>query len=379
MKKLLILLAVGCSAQVGTVSQATDGSAPAVGWTRHTIFHDGVLRGADGVDALGTLILSPWEQSNKFTISDLATGSTQIVSLPSGFAPEGASFGDYDLDGAVDVSVCGDVSKQMRVYWGPSFSTFTQVNNGLQNWLVCQPADIDGQRVILSGGRKTTTTSYASIGYFTSPTPRVSGSWTYNEIGPVGLAWTLEYRDFNGVPGVFVADGGDVPGLRGTRWVEQTATGWVNHPIATLGGTLGRVKMADADATSVVDGSYYTTTGNHVFLRTTADWLTFTSVELPPPPGAGNYQSAVRGELTGDCAEDIVVTFVNADDSLSGVMLFDGTDWIDIGGPDGVKYDNALLIDVDQDGDLDVVTSEHKSNKAPAAEQLGVVWYENPL
>ena len=44
----------------------------------------------------------------------------------------------------------------------------------------------------------------------------------------------------------------------------------------------------------------------------------------------------------------------------------------DISGPQGIKYDLLELIDLDEDGDLDVMTCEER-------ERLGVVWYENPL
>ena len=38
---------------------------------------------------------------------------------------------------------------------------------------------------------------------------------------------------------------------------------------------------------------------------------------------------------------------------------------------DGVKHDLVPLIDLDGDGDLDVLTTEETKG-------LGVVWYENP-
>ncbi len=44
----------------------------------------------------------------------------------------------------------------------------------------------------------------------------------------------------------------------------------------------------------------------------------------------------------------------------------------DISGPTGTKYDRIELIDLDDDGDLDVLTCEE-------AAKLGVFWYENPL
>ena len=43
----------------------------------------------------------------------------------------------------------------------------------------------------------------------------------------------------------------------------------------------------------------------------------------------------------------------------------------DIGGSEGSKFDLMEAIDLDADGDLDLLTCEEVSN-------LGVVWYENP-
>ncbi len=43
----------------------------------------------------------------------------------------------------------------------------------------------------------------------------------------------------------------------------------------------------------------------------------------------------------------------------------------EISRPEGVKFDVFELIDIDGDGDLDVITTEERTN-------LGVCWYENP-
>ena len=55
-------------------------------------------------------------------------------------------------------------------------------------------------------------------------------------------------------------------------------------------------------------------------------------------------------------------------------------DWdvFDVSGPEGIKFDLNLLLDVDADGDLDVINSEENDNARDGKAGLGVVWYENP-
>ena len=53
-------------------------------------------------------------------------------------------------------------------------------------------------------------------------------------------------------------------------------------------------------------------------------------------------------------------------------------DVFDVSGPEGVKFDLNLLLDVDADGDLDVINSEENDNARDGKAGLGVVWYENP-
>lgn len=72
-------------------------------------------------------------------------------------------------------------------------------------------------------------------------------------------------------------------------------------------------------------------------------------------------------------------SYAHADGALSGLVwlqqpgsVFDPV-WQrrEISGAPGLKYDNVVLSDLDEDGDLDAITSEQ-------VEQLGVIWYENP-
>ncbi len=50
--------------------------------------------------------------------------------------------------------------------------------------------------------------------------------------------------------------------------------------------------------------------------------------------------------------------------------------WVvnEVSGPVGIKYDRIELLDLDGDGDLDVLTCEERHE----GKGLGVFWYENP-
>jgi hypothetical protein len=104
----------------------------------------------------------------------------------------------------------------------------------------------------------------------------------------------------------------------------------------------------------------------------------WTTEEIPLPDGVGFGKSLVPGDLDGDGDADLVFTCEKADGEKTGVMWLEYVDdatgsWKPrtLGGPQGVKFDRAELLDIDGDGDLDVLTCEER-------DLLGVIWYENP-
>jgi len=99
------------------------------------------------------------------------------------------------------------------------------------------------------------------------------------------------------------------------------------------------------------------------------------------PAGTGGAKGVGIGDIDLDGRADLVFTCEGANGPLSGVrwMRASGpledarTEWTDheIGGAPGTKFDRIELLDLDADGDLDVLTCEEWDG-------LGVIWYENP-
>jgi hypothetical protein len=380
-------------------------------WTLHTIYNSTTLKGADGVnmadvDGDGLLdLVAGWEQSSVVTVSFHPTNAADpwptISFAQQVSAVEDANFADVDGDGCTDV-IAGGEGMRVWIFYSPcgaasrSASAWAPVEivaaRNIQRFIQVTSADLDhdGHLDVIAGGRVWP----ASVGYFTSSTPRISTSWTWHLSSVASLIWSIIPLDVDhdGDIDLVVSDGDAINtsppryDLLGTRWLENDGA-WTNHTIKHDGGALGKPHYVYADATRVIQPDWSASgvagaAGNRNYVLTTSDWHTWSEVEIPHPDLVGDNNGVAVGDVDRDGLDDIVYAYAYVPSGSSGVAWQHGPGWErgEISGHDvGVKYDNVMLRDVDGDGDLDVVANEQGIKGAVPFVQLGNVWFENPL
>ena len=96
--------------------------------------------------------------------------------------------------------------------------------------------------------------------------------------------------------------------------------------------------------------------------------------EVANPLGITYGKSICLADIDGDGHNDIIhAANTGGDRAKPGVVWFSldkTTEIHNISGEQGVKFDLLQAIDLDGDGDLDIIGCEERDN-------LGVFWYEN--
>ena len=162
---------------------------------------------------------------------------------------------------------------------------------------------------------------------------------------------------------------------------DQTKT-WKAHPIGGLKREVMFVKPCDLDGDKRQDFVIAVKGGDILFCKRTADKTPkWTEHGIQSPANIGTGKAVAVGDLDGDGRQDIVLSCENAKNA-SGVVWLSRPkgkpathrEWIRheiSGNKRGIKFDRIELLDLDGDGDLDVLTCEERHN-------LGVIWYANP-
>ena len=391
-----------CAAPAATAGPA--GNTTEKPWARHTIDHSS--RGADGVKLLDVNgdnlpdITTGWEEGGRVRVylnpgCDKVREQWPAVTAGKVGNLEDAVFADLDGDGNVDViSAAEGGTKRISIHWAPKnkadylnaakwTTTALPASMGIQ-WMFIQPVQLDGKHGLdfVAGSKN----KGASIGWFEAPADsRDANAWVYHKLRDAGWIMSIRAADMDGDGRADILFS-DRKGKRsGAYWLANPGPGkaqakpWPEHLIGGKGRECMFLDYADLDG----DGRRDVVMGVKdrdllIFRSLDANGLKWQPSVAKMPQEAGGAKGVAIGDIDLDGKADLIFSCESANPPRPGVMWMSRDDGLsgkwtahDISGPEGIKYDLVVPIDLDHDGDLDILTCEERAN-------LGVFWYENP-
>lgn len=382
-----------------------------INWQIHVI--DNSSSGADGVKLAdinndGRLdIVTGWEEggfTKLYIQPELKSVKENWPSLTVGKTPnvEDAVFADLNNDGKLDIVSCTENKTQkIFVHWNLGKNVLQAENwkqeilpasDGLMMWMYAEPLQLDdrnGVDLIAAGKNEN-----AAIGWFESPeNPNILNDWKWHEISPVGWVMSILKKDMDndGDTDIIISDRRGK--LQGCRWLENPGVGeaqkqpWLNHFIGAENLEVMFMCMTDLNGDGIEEA--IVCEKNHETIRiyerqniVSSKWK---EQIIKIPAVTGSAKSVEAGDLNNDGVPDLILSTETLGKVRYGLIWLDGrkisdskeTDWQMISGFHNAKYDKVELIDLDQDGDLDVLICEE--NFGENSEGLGVIWYENQV
>ncbi|MFH1299650.1 MAG: VCBS repeat-containing protein [Planctomycetota bacterium] len=377
-------------------------------WELHLI--DQSSRGADGVkladfdgDGLQD-IATGWEEGNLTRIYRNPGPALAKQLWPAqtvGTTPqvEDAAWIDLNHDGRLEVvSCCEGKSQTIFVHWAPEHDPFQKqwqqevlpASQGKMMWMFAVPAQIDQQPglELVAGGKG----KGAQIGWFQpGDNPRHLADYRWTSLSPAGWIMSLFALDMDGDGDQDLLTTDRKGKLRGCRWLENpgaraaaTAANWRNHGVGGEDREVMFARVADLDQDGLQDILVVTRLPDELlwFRRLDQSGLKWDKQVIPFPANTGHGKGVAVGDMNLDGRPDVVISCGSAEPPKSGMfwMSFSKSgselkwETHEISGPRGIKYDRIELLDLDADGDLDVLSCEERDQK----QGLGVFWYENP-
>lgn len=389
------------AAVMATAIVVTGPSSSADPWPRHTI--DQTSRGADGVrlaDANGDGrldITTGWEEGGVVRVylrpaADLVRDPWPMIEVGHVVGSEDAVFADVDGDGHVDVvSCCEGKTRSVYVHWNPGSDAsdqqpwptdaFPQLQ-GQYPWMYCLPVADEQQRAAeLFVGSKGGT---GVVGRLLPPPQgdlRNLSAWTWQPLHSAGWLMSLRSEDVDGDGLSDLVYTDRRTKTRGVHWLKRPADERAVWQRFTAGGQDREVMFLDIGDLNN-DGRRDIVCAAKdpqllVLLRGDRPDA-WEPINVSYPSGVGTGKGVAIGDINGDQQPDLVCTCENAKGTVGVYWLSAAEDlrdpWTfhDVSGQvEGIKFDRVELLDLDDDGDLDILTCEERDN-------LGVVWYENP-
>ena len=380
---------------------------PSEGWNMHVI--DNTSFGSDGtkvcdVNGDGYVdIVCGWEQGNvaRIYINPLEGKEWNYVEVQ---APnvEDAFAVDIDGDGFQDLITFSEGEhKRITFHWAPEGEKYMDSNHwksedvpctiSVTQWMFGRPMNVDnkfGIDIIVAGKNEG-----AVVGWLEAPShPRNVSAWKLHTIAPASWVMSVEIIDINldGQKDILISDRNNT--TNGVKWFQHPGFKsnelhqyWSEHLI----GMKERDPMFLAVDPLNEDGWVEIWVPDlrkdlFHFVQQDPSGLQWNCEKMPFPEGSGLIgKSASIGDIDNNGIKDLVTTYDGAEERL-GVMWSSFNElnmqWThhNVSGNPGNKFDFAYLLDMDGDGDLDILTSEENNNSSTVA-GLGVIWYENPF
>lgn len=364
-------------------------------WQRHTI--DAASRGADGVK-LGDFnhdglpdIVTGWEEGGVVRVyqnpgAEKSRDPWPQITVGEAKNVEEAIFTDLDSDGQLEV-VSGTEGKTRTLYWhrlleGKWRTDAFPATRGTQMWMQAATLDLDGQfgpDLLLASKSEG-----AALGWLQAPARSDDlAAWSYHKLRDAGWLMSLTPHDMDG-DGDADAVFSDRKGTRtGVFWLENPGAAanrdhaaWKEHAVGGLGKQVMFADLGDVNGDGLMDVAVAAKPVEIILFMRKADggWderiLTLDGTNL------GDAKAVKIADVNGDALPDLLFTCENAKGEREGIVWLEqqrGAAWKQrtLGGAEGLKYDLMQSLDLDGDGDLDIITCEER-------DQLGVIWYENP-
>jgi len=392
MRLILIFVLLLC---IQVVANDSVIRVPGKPWARHTI--DNTSQGADGVK-LGDFngdglqdIVTGWEEGGVVRVY-ANPGTAKVreawpqTTVGEVKNVEEAIFADLDGDGRLEV-ISGTEGKTRTLYWHRQIDSqwrtdaFPAATN-TQMWMQAAALDLDGQHgpdlLLASKGEG------AAVGWLQAPAkPDDLGAWTYHKLRDAGWIMSVIPHDMDGDGDADVLFSDRKGGRTGVFWLENPGAEanrqhapWKEHAVGALGRQVMFADIGDVNGDGLADVVVAVKPVDIVICLRKPDGGWNERVLTLDASNIGDAKAVKIADVNGDSLPDLFFTCENAKGKLEGIVWLeqqrDGP-WKQhsLGGPEGLKYDLMQTLDLDGDGDLDVITCEER-------DQLGVVWYENP-